>query len=86
MKAAVTILVTRNKGVLDPHAETILKYAKQMGFETLDKIEIGKTFTCVFTADSSEEILQGATSLAETMLCNPIIENHVIAQTLIIEQ
>lgn len=85
MKAEVTILVQRNEGVLDPQSSAITHSAQTIGFFSLEKLSLGRTYITQWNGTTLEEIQTLAKDFAEKVLCNPVIEKFTIQESKIIE-
>jgi phosphoribosylformylglycinamidine synthase len=73
----VIVDVTLRDGIADPEGATIERALPALGFTGVTNVRAGKSFR--FNVDATDEAsaLAKATSLAERLLSNPVIENAV---------
>jgi len=71
----VIVDVTLRHGIADPEGATIERALPALGFSGVSNVKAGKSFRMSIDAASEEEALQKATSLAERLLSNPVIED-----------
>jgi phosphoribosylformylglycinamidine synthase PurS subunit len=71
----VIVDVTLREGIADPEGSTIERALPALGFSGIHEVKAGKSFRMTIDADSEEEALERATSLAERLLSNPVIED-----------
>ena len=75
MSYYVIVDVTLREGIADPEGATIERALPALGFSGVHEVKAGKSFRMNIDADSEEEALEKATSLAERLLSNPVIED-----------
>jgi phosphoribosylformylglycinamidine synthase len=73
----VIVDVTLRQGIADPEGATIERALPALGFNGVSNVKAGKSFRMSIDAASEEEALEKATSLAERLLSNPVIEDAV---------
>jgi phosphoribosylformylglycinamidine synthase subunit PurS len=73
----VIVEVTLRAGISDPEGATIERALPALGFSGVTDVRAGKLFRLTVRADSEAQALQTATSLAERLLSNPVIEDAV---------
>jgi phosphoribosylformylglycinamidine synthase PurS subunit len=71
----VIVDVTLRKGIADPEGATIERALPALGFSGVHDVKAGKSFRMNIEADSEGAALDKATSLAERLLSNPVIED-----------
>jgi phosphoribosylformylglycinamidine synthase len=71
----VIVDVTLREGIADPEGATIERALPALGFSGVHEVKAGKSFRMNIDADSEEAALEKATSLAERLLSNPVIED-----------
>jgi phosphoribosylformylglycinamidine synthase PurS subunit len=71
----VIVDVTLREGIADPEGATIERALPALGFSGVHDVKAGKSFRMSIDADSEEAALEKATSLAERLLSNPVIED-----------
>jgi phosphoribosylformylglycinamidine synthase len=71
----VVVDVTLRDGIADPEGATIERALPALGFRGVSDIKAGKSFRMNIEAESEAEALEKATSLAERLLSNPVIED-----------
>lgn len=72
------IVVMPKEGVNDPEGEAILGGLRELGYETVSRVRSGKRFQVVLVADSQEQAISLATSMADRLLANPVIESFTV--------
>ena len=75
MSYYVIVDVTLREGIADPEGATIERALPALGFSGVHEVKAGKSFRMNIDADSEEAALEKATSLAERLLSNPVIED-----------
>lgn len=71
--AHYNIYVTYREGIFDPAGATAQRALTQMGFNTVEKVEIGKFIR--LTADAN---LEAVNEMCDKLLANPVIENYSV--------
>jgi phosphoribosylformylglycinamidine synthase len=71
----VIVDVTLREGIADPEGATIEKALPALGFSGISNVKAGKSFRMFIDAESEDAALAKATSLAERLLSNPVIED-----------
>ena len=75
MNYSVIVDVTLRKGIADPEGSTIERALPALGFTGVTTVHAGKSFRFDVEAESEGAALEKATSLAERLLSNPVIED-----------
>ena len=75
MNYFVIVDVTLRQGIADPEGSTIERALPALGFTGVTNVHAGKSFRFDVEAESEEAALEKATSLAERLLSNPVIED-----------
>jgi phosphoribosylformylglycinamidine synthase len=75
MNYFVIVDVTLRQGIADPEGSTIERALPALGFTGVTNVHAGKSFRFDVEAESEEAALERATSLAERLLSNPVIED-----------
>jgi phosphoribosylformylglycinamidine synthase len=75
MNYFVIVDVTLRKGIADPEGSTIERALPALGFTGVTNVHAGKCFRFDVEAESESAALEKATSLAERLLSNPVIED-----------
>jgi len=70
----VVVEVTLREGIADPEGATIERALPALGFTGVHRLRAGRSFRFEVEADDEEAALDVATSLAERLLSNPVIE------------
>ena len=70
------IYVTFKEGILDPQGATVAKALKNMGFENVRDVKIGKLIEIKFNGGSEEEVEESIKSMCDKLLANPVIEDY----------
>lgn len=79
MKFRARVLVSLKEGVLDTQGKAVLVSLKNLGFDVVDEVRIGKSIEIVLSADSVAEAEQKVESMCEALLVNPLIETGQIS-------
>jgi phosphoribosylformylglycinamidine synthase len=77
MNYFVIVDVTLRKGIADPEGSTIERALPALGFTGVTNVHAGKAFRFDVEAESEAAALEKATSLAQRLLSNPVIEDAV---------
>ncbi|MGA2124188.1 MAG: phosphoribosylformylglycinamidine synthase subunit PurS, partial [Acidimicrobiales bacterium] len=72
---SVVVDVTLRSGIADPEGATIERALPALGFTGVSDVKAGKSFRMNIDALSEADALEKATSLAERLLSNPVIED-----------
>jgi phosphoribosylformylglycinamidine synthase subunit PurS len=72
---SVVVDVTLRSGIADPEGATIERALPALGFTGVSDVKAGKSFRMNIDASSESDALEKATSLAERLLSNPVIED-----------
>ena len=78
MDYSVIVEVTLRTGIADPEGATIERALPALGFSGVSRVRAGKLFRFTLEAASAEEAIASATSLAERLLSNPVIEDAAV--------
>ncbi len=70
------IFVTLRPSVLDPAGVAVKSGLKQMGYDNVDQVRIGKYIELTITSDSEHKARQQLDKICDQMLSNPVIENY----------
>ena len=71
----VIVDVTLRGGIADPEGATIERALPALGFTGFSNVHAGKSFRFDVEAPDERSALERATSLAERLLSNPVIED-----------
>ena len=71
------VLVRPKAGILDPQGQAVERALPALGFTGVTNVHAGKSFRLTMEAPNESEALEKATSLAERLLSNPVIEDSV---------
>lgn len=74
----VQVSVRLKPAILDPQGKTILQAAKQLGFEEVNSVRIGKLIDLEIPEGSNEETKQRIEELSRKLLANPLMEDYEI--------
>lgn len=82
MDKRVRLVITLKNSVLDPQGEAVTKSLSNLGFNNVKNVRIGKVIDLELSGipDGGEEInLENlASSMAEKLLCNMVMENFAV--------
>jgi phosphoribosylformylglycinamidine synthase PurS subunit len=74
----VVVEVTLREGIADPEGATIERALPALGFSGVHRVRAGRLFRFLVEADDEVAALDVATSLAERLLSNPVIEEATV--------
>ncbi len=75
-KYQAKIFVTLRPSVLDPAGVAVQSGLKQMGYENVDQVRIGKYVEVTLFADNEQAASHDLDKICDQMLANPVIENY----------
>ncbi|BAY19767.1 phosphoribosylformylglycinamidine synthase, purS [Nostoc sp. HK-01] len=75
-KYLAKILVTLRPSVLDPAGVAVQSGLKQMGYDTVDHVRIGKYIEFTIISPDETKARQDLNNICDQMLANPVIENY----------
>lgn len=75
------IYVTLRSSVLDPAGTAVESGLKQMGYEGVESVRIGKYIELKLTANSEDEAKQQLDEMCDRLLANTVIENYCFELT-----
>lgn len=64
--------------ILDPAGSAVANALPTLGFPPVTALRIGKHVELELEADTPEAALEQAEKMAEVLLANPVIEDHVV--------
>ncbi|MDJ1184811.1 phosphoribosylformylglycinamidine synthase subunit PurS [Roseofilum casamattae] len=70
------IFVTLRPSVLDPAGVAVESGLKQLGYETVAGVRIGKYIDLTLNAEGEEEAQEQLDRMCDQLLANPVIENY----------
>ncbi|MGB6297510.1 MAG: phosphoribosylformylglycinamidine synthase subunit PurS [Rivularia sp. (in: cyanobacteria)] len=76
IKYQAKIFVTLRASVLDPAGVAVQSGLKQMEYNNVDNVRIGKYIELMITSDSEKSARQDLDKICDKMLANPVIENY----------
>ncbi len=74
----VHICVLPKAGILDPQGKAIAGALARLGHSDVLEVRAGKVFRVDVSADDPEAARRAASRMAETLLCNPVIEDFEV--------
>jgi phosphoribosylformylglycinamidine synthase len=72
------IVVMPKEGVNDPQGEAILGGLRDLGYNTVARVRSGKRFLVELSAVDESQARSLATSMADRLLANPVIETFTV--------
>ncbi|MBD2450363.1 phosphoribosylformylglycinamidine synthase subunit PurS [Nostoc sp. FACHB-152] len=75
-KYLAKIHVTLRPSVLDPAGVAVQSGLRQMGYETVDHVRIGKYIEFTIISQDESKARQDLERICDQMLANPVIENY----------
>lgn len=78
MTYSVVVEVSLRSGISDPEGATIERALPALGFKGITRLQTGKVFRFDVDAKSEEEAVATASSIADRLLSNPVIEQSTV--------
>jgi phosphoribosylformylglycinamidine synthase len=78
---SVVVDVTLRAGIADPEGATIERALPALGVNGVTNVRAGKSFRLSVEAASETEAIATATTLAERLLSNPVMEDSFVRVT-----
>lgn len=75
-KYLAKIFVTLRPSVLDPAGVAVQSGLKQMGYDNVENVRIGKYIELAITSSDEAKARQDMNRICDQMLANPVIENY----------
>lgn len=75
-KYQAKIYVTLRPSVLDPAGTAVQSGLKHMGYETVERLRIGKYIELMLSSTDETEARQQLERMCEQLLANTVIENY----------
>ncbi|MEA5594805.1 phosphoribosylformylglycinamidine synthase subunit PurS [Rivularia sp. UHCC 0363] len=76
IKYQVKIFVTLRPSVLDPAGVAVQSGLKQMEYNNVEQVRIGKYIELTITSEDEDSARQDLNKICDQMLANPTIENY----------
>lgn len=78
MAFSVVVEVSLRPGISDPEGATIERALPALGFRGISHLQTGKVFRFDVDAATEAEAIATASSIADRLLSNPVIEQSVV--------
>ncbi len=75
-KYQARIYVTLRPSVLDPAGVAVESGLKQMGYDNVEQVRIGKYIELMITAGNEDKAREQLDTICDQLLANPVIENY----------
>ncbi|KAB8314950.1 phosphoribosylformylglycinamidine synthase subunit PurS [Tolypothrix campylonemoides VB511288] len=75
-KYLAKIFVTLRPSVLDPAGVAVQSGLKQLGYDNVEQVRIGKYIELTLTSTDEGTARQNLDRMCDQMLANPVIENY----------
>lgn len=75
-KYQAKIYVTLRPSVLDPAGTAVESGLKNMGYENVEEVRIGKYIELKITAASEQQAREQLDFICDRLLANPVVENY----------
>jgi phosphoribosylformylglycinamidine synthase PurS subunit len=75
-KYLAKVFVTLRPSVLDPAGVAVQSGLKQMGFDNVEQVRIGKYIEVTIISPDETKARQDMNQMCDQMLANPVIENY----------
>ncbi|MEG3437409.1 phosphoribosylformylglycinamidine synthase subunit PurS [Pannus brasiliensis CCIBt3594] len=70
------IYVTLRPSVLDPAGTAVRSGLKQLGYESVEDVRIGKYIELTLSAEDESDAREQLDRMCDQLLANPVIENY----------
>jgi len=75
-KYRAKIFVTLRPSVLDPAGVAVQSGLKQLGYDNVEQVRIGKYIEMILSSPDESAARQNLDRICDQMLANPVIENY----------
>ncbi len=76
--ARIVVEVMPKPEILDPQGQAISGALPRLGFSGVVSVRQGKHFELELDGEPSDDLLQQAERIADTLLANPVIEDYTV--------
>lgn len=76
MKFNAKVYVTLKPGVLDPQGKAVAGTLRNLGYNQVGEVRVGKYLTLELEADNREEAEEKLNEISHRVLANPVIEDY----------
>ncbi|MDP9432336.1 MAG: phosphoribosylformylglycinamidine synthase subunit PurS [Actinomycetota bacterium] len=76
--ARIVVDVMPKPEILDPQGQAISGALPRLGFSGVVSVRQGKHFELELDGEPSDDLLQQAERIADTLLANPVIEDYTV--------
>ncbi len=74
----IEIRVTPRPGILDPQGKAVEHALHNLGWQSVDRVRVGKAIHIELDAANEGEARQTADEMCRKLLANPVVEDYVI--------
>jgi len=74
--AKARVYITLKEGILDPQGKTVLRALKNLGYDEVEDLRVGKYMELELSGDDKAKLESRLGEMSEKLLANPIIENY----------
>lgn len=78
MKFIAQVKVMPLKNLLDPQGKAVQMGLKNIGYENVSEVRVGKNITLMIEAENIESAKKQAEEMSKSLLANPIIEEFEV--------
>ncbi len=75
-KYQARIYVTLRPSVLDPAGVAVESGIRQLGYDSVEQVRMGKYIELMLSADNEEQAREKLDRICDQLLANPVIENY----------
>jgi phosphoribosylformylglycinamidine synthase len=72
------VKITLRESILDPQGNATQNALQTLGFDSIDRVRIGKLVEMNIRAEDEESALRMATEASEKLLANPVMDDFEI--------
>jgi len=73
---SIEIRITPRAGVLDPEGETIARALRNLGYEGVEEVRVGRLIRMRLVAGDAAAAEETVEKMCEELIANPLIEDH----------
>ncbi|OGK11704.1 MAG: phosphoribosylformylglycinamidine synthase, purS protein [Candidatus Riflebacteria bacterium RBG_13_59_9] len=76
MKFAGIVSIRLREDLLDPQGKAVMSGLRQLGFETVEDVRVGKQVKVVFEAEDGDAAMARLEEMCTKLLVNPVTEDY----------
>jgi len=76
MRFTGIVSIHLREDLLDPQGKAVMSGLKQLGFDMVENVRVGKQLKVTFQAEDGEQAVARLRQMCEKLLVNPVIEDY----------